>query len=209
MALVPRIRVGNYGNGVFGVKTSLPGFDVTVLADDNDVTKRSFNSEWASICNIKIIGAASSEWTQSSTQGSEFIAGTGFKDYSRSSWVNNTPVNVATGLAYISVWEERILQTVNDEFYDDYLVPGPGNVSSGSGGRSCHAGPGISPANTIFFRPFDNNPDSAGVTTENATFRGGSAPFTGYPAYPAYPPKPSYRPTCVYVIYSNKLGDVS
>ncbi len=218
MALVPRIRFGNYGNGVYGLKTSPPGYDVTVLADDNDPVKRSLNSEWPSICKIKIIGAASSEWTQFQTQGAgQYIPNSPtYYSYSISGWQQVTPVQVPTGLPHIPVWEERVLDTVNDLFYDDFLYAstGPNNTNSYSGARSYHSGPTTAPANTIFFTPYSGVPNAASVSAQNNLIYNidpgsGNNQFPGYPAYPAYPPKPTFRPTLVYVILNNKMGDVS
>jgi len=49
-----RVRLG-FNNGVFGLRTTLPGYDA--LNDDaNDVTKFSFNSEWTDILKVHKYG---------------------------------------------------------------------------------------------------------------------------------------------------------
>lgn len=214
MAPVPSIRIGNYGNGAFGVKTSIAPYDVTVLADDNDATKRSFNSEWPSICKIKIIGVASSEWTPYQAQGGVYVGPPqGSKSYSHSGWEQVTPILVPTGVPHIPVWEERVYDPANSIVYDDFIHGFTGTTgypTSYSGARSYHSGPSTSPANTIFFTPFVGVPNVDAVYNENAIYwNPASQGFPGYPAYPAYPAKPTFRPSSVYIIYSNPMGWVS
>lgn len=206
MALIPRLLAGNYGNGVFGLKASLQGYDVTALADDNDVTKRSFNSEWPGLCKLKILGAAASEWTAYQLQSA---SGPPYYSISQSGWRQETPVIVPTGLSYVPIWEERVYD--GGYFYDDYIYTGGSNVnaqSAFSGARSYHSGPTTSPANSIFFTPYSAVPNVAPVFNQNAMPYDPVKPFPGYPGFPAYPPKPTYRPALLYVIYSTKLGDV-
>ncbi|MGL5166627.1 MAG: hypothetical protein ACRC9K_12140 [Afipia sp.] len=210
------ILIGNYGDNItHGVKSSLPGFDVRVTAGDNDVTKRSFNSQWPNLCKLKIIGAASSEWTQYQleTYDQQNIGGIlYFWAVRQSGWQQVTPVQVPTGLSYIPIWEERVFDTVGGYFYDDYVnITSSANAqNSYSGARSYHSGPATAPANTLFFTPYLGVPTSVGVYNENrsAPWRIGD-PQQPFPAYPAYPAKPAYRPTSAYVIYFNRMGDVS
>lgn len=206
MARNPRFYAGPYGDGTIGLKTSLPGFNVKVLADDNDVTKRSFNSQWPSLCKIKLIGSAMGDWSQYQSQGGIFSPPNGTRYYSQSGWMFSDPVQVPTGLTYVPVWEERQYKPATKEIFDDNLVisSSSSTISSYSGARSYFSGPSTTPANTIFFTPWTGDPASAPVANENSFF---SSTFVGYPAYPAYPAKPSYRPYCLYVVYSNKMGD--
>lgn len=215
MALVPRIRLGNYGNGVFGLKTSLPGYDVTVLADDNDVTKRSFNSEWPGLAKLKILGVAESSWTQYQAQGrNQYSSGSTTYSYnfSQSGWEQATPILVPTGLSFIPIWEERIFDKDNKLFYDDYVytTSNANQIGSASGGRSYHSGP-ADPANNIFLLPYRNSLSATQVYNQNnsAIWRTFADPPQPYPSYPAYPAQPTNKPAMAYLIYGNKIGDVT
>lgn len=216
MALIPRTLLGPYGNGIYGIKTSLEGYDVTVLDDDNDITRRSFNSEWTDVCNIKMIGAAASEWTQYQNQASgQFQPNTPYYYVaSYSGWQQVTPVPIPTGLSYIPIWEERVL--VNGQYiYDDYIYPSTGiQYQAYSGARSYHSGPNTSPANTLWAIPYNGVPGYSPVQNQNQTVYeidvgSGNPQAPPYPPYPAYPPKPTNRPVVIYVVYTNKLGDVT
>lgn len=213
MGLIPRILAGNYGNSVVGLKASLQGHDVTVLADDNDVTKRSFNSEWPGLGKLKIVGVAASEWTQYEVQSiGQYYAGgiLYFYTYSARGWRQETPVPLPTGLNYIPVWEERVYDS--GYIYDDFLfITSNANAeSTASGARSYHSGPSTAPANTIFLTPYVSVPGVEAVSNQNtsAIVQIGQ-PLPPYPAYPVYPPKPTYRPALAFVIYSTRLGDVT
>lgn len=211
MALIPRILGGNYGDGTFGIKTSLPGYDVSVLADDNDVTKRSFNSQWTNLAKIKIIGVAVAEWVQYQEQGGYTDPPNGTRLFSNSGWRVASPIIVPTGLSYIPVWEERLFDPGVGYFYDDHVVvttPNSGQASQ-SGGRSYHSGPAISPANSLFISPHIANENYAPVINSNYYFWNPIGDFPGYPAYPEYPAKPTKSLASAYVIYSNKMGDVT
>ena len=160
MTLRPRFLAGNYGNGIQGLKTSLPGYDVTVLADDNNVERRSFNSEWPQLARLKIAGFAAGVWTQQQWRDqASFNPVTGQYQFSRSwsAWAMRTPIQVATGLTYMPVWEERLYEPALSKVYDDYVYPNvTSTTASYSGARSYFSGPGLSPANTIWFEPFSN-----------------------------------------------------
>lgn len=208
MALIPRLLIGNYGDNIkFGLKTSLPGFDVTVSADDNDSQKRSFNSDWTNLGKLKIIGIATSEWSQYQSQGGIVEPPNGTRLYSISGWQQSTPVAVPTGLSDIPIWEERVLNS-SGEVYDDYLYASSGSNSQGtySGARSYHSGPATTPANTIFMTPYAGVPNVAPVYNENYFYWNPVTPFPGYPGYPAYPAMPTYKPSLAYVIYANPMG---
>ena len=217
MARIPRFYAGPYGDGTFGLKTSRSGFDVKVLADDSDVMKRSFNSQWAGLCKIKILGSASAVWTQYqlAIPFQQFNSGgiTYSFNTSRSGWRSTDPVLVPTGLNYIPIWESRILDRTNKLVYDDYVyVTSTSSTpqSSSSGGRSYHSGPSTSPANTLFFLPARSTPQTSDVYNDNnsATWRTFADPPQPQPPYPAYPPMPTIEtPALAYLIYGNKLGD--
>lgn len=53
------VLIGAYGNGQQGIKCSLPGFDVSVLADDDDSERRSFNSNWTNLVKMAQAGIVS------------------------------------------------------------------------------------------------------------------------------------------------------
>lgn len=219
MARRPRILLGNFGNGTFGMKTSTSEFDVTVLADDNDPVKRSFNSQWPNIAKLKMIGVARSEWTQYQYQTpvyNQWSEGstTWAQSASISAWQQVSPVAVPTGLTGIPIWEERIFDPATGAIYDDFLYSyaGPsGYPSSYSGARSFHSGPATSPANTLFFTPYLQNPNAAMVANVavSARFPAFSGPYIPPPPYPAFPPKPSAIIASVYVVYANPMGVVS
>lgn len=105
MTLIPRLRLGNYGNGTIGLKASLPGFDVTVLADDNDGDKRSFNSQWTDITKVALIG---------------YVNATSIGTY-----------NVPHGLGYMPHFNAHVYAPASKQFADD----GWTTLSSQSGNR--------------------------------------------------------------------------
>lgn len=205
-----RIIMGDYaaGDGVFGIKCSLAGYDVSVRADDQDVTKRSFNSEWTSLCKIKVIGVAQSEWTQYQTQGGILQPPNGTRVFSISGWQQVTPVIIPHGFSYIPIWEERLYDPTTKTIWDDYLYPfaQSTNEASFSGARSYHSGPSTSPQDAIFMTPWTGRPGFDSVHNENYFFWNPVTTFPGYPAYPAYPTKPTIKPAQIYVIYNNQLG---
>ena len=218
MALIPRVLGGNYGDGTFGIKTSLPGYDVSVLADDNDVTKRSFNSQWTNLAKIRVIGIAAGEWVDQQYQSyNQYTIGSTIygERWSVSGWSIINPVIIPTGLTYIPIWEERLYDVDTGYFYDDNVnvVTNTPNQTqnSQSGGRSYHSGPSTTPANSIFVSPHQSNQNYAPVENINKSAPypafGGSPP--PYPAYPSSPPKPTKIISSAYVIYSNKMGDVT
>lgn len=215
MSLIPRVKGGNYGNGTFGIKASTPGYDVTILADDNDPIKRSFNSQWPSLAKLKVVGVGLAVWTQKQYQtiNQYSIGSTVYAErWSVSSWVMETPIQIPTGMSAIPIWEERLFDIDSSTFYDDHVfVAGSPPNQSSSGGRSYHSGPTDIPANTIFLTPYIANEKYAEVANINKSAPypafGGSAP--PYPSYPAYPAKPSTKIACAYSIYSNALGVVS
>lgn len=217
MAVIPRSLFGRFGGGssVIGVKTSLIGYDVTVLADDNDTTKRSFNSEWLNMCKLKSIGFAQTQWTTFSLVGIDFIFVSGiqyFQKVNRFGWEQVTPTYVATGLTAIPIWEERTYSLANKIFDDDKLVPYSNSNSTGSssGGRSFHVGPSQSPANSLGFRPFDGDANAVQIYNQNVSvYYRSSDPIPPDPPTPALPTLPTYKPTSVFVIYSNTMGVVS
>lgn len=205
---VPRLLLGNYGEGTFGIKTSTPGHDVTVLADDNNVLKRSFNSEWTNLCKIKLIGVATTPWFQYQAQVYGYDPYAGRTTMSaQSGWRTNTTTQVPTGLSYIPIWEDRCYETSTKTFYDDDLRAFD-NGSSYSGARSYFSGPTMTPANTLTFTPWRSNLRSLDVYNENSRYPG-PVNDQWFPAYPAYPPMPTHAPAIVYVVYANKIGDVS
>ena len=50
-----RVIIGKDQYGVFGLKATLPGFDV-FNDDENDANKFSFNSKWTDIMRIHVVG---------------------------------------------------------------------------------------------------------------------------------------------------------
>lgn len=137
MTAQPAIHLGDYGDGTVGLKTSLPGYDVTVRGDDNDVEKRSFNSEWADLLKVRAFGVVSStpkkqEWYcyNSFDPG----AGTPFVDETwNQSWYWSLPI-VPLPVDYIPLWEERIYDPTTKLFYDDDCLST--SARDWSGGRS-------------------------------------------------------------------------
>lgn len=241
MSKIPRILAGNYGagSGVRGIKTSYAGYDVTVRADDQDTTRRSFNSEWSSLCKVKIIGAATQVYVpyQARDVVYQVSNASGYNIYyttsrSMTGW-QLLPIEVLTGLNYMPVWEERCYEPDSGliwddrakvSFSDDYLwVYGIGYAHyygdhCFSGARSWFAGPGAPTANTINLEPWDRNslvgqaiPSQLVVNTNaNTDLSEGGYPAPRYPGYPTAPPYPSTAiPYCAYAIYTNKLGDIS
>lgn len=86
----PRIFTGRY-NGAYGIKTALPGFDVTNAADDFDREKRSFNSQWGNvIAKIALVGRGT---------------------------VSNVGNSIAHGLGYVPYFDARPCE--GNVFYDD------------------------------------------------------------------------------------------
>lgn len=208
MTDIPCFLAGDYGNGTFGVKTSIGLNDVTVLADDNDPDKRSFNSQWTNLCKIKLIGSVSTPWEAFQQRTMTF--NNGYYANSTSGWRQTQIAEVPTGLSYIPIWEDRIYDPANKIFYDDYLYgsnPSGYPGSSNSGGRSYFAGLTTSPANTLFLTPWANTAAGVPVSTTASYTDGSTSP--PYPAYPTPPAKPSVEPAAVCVIYANKLGDLS
>lgn len=188
--------LGNYGDpaGTIGLKTSIPGFDARDLSGDNDSNKRSFNSNWTNLVKVRLIGVAQGTSHQVQTHRPQ---GAGQEEWT-SGW-DWTPAAVATGLTYIPMWEERVYDQGNKIFYDDKLFDFGGvNVNNLSGARSYFSGPGLSP-NIIWFEPWMGSPVQSPPVNRNVGAGKG---------FPAYPPQP-VSPICVYIIYSNKLGDVA
>lgn len=232
MARVPSIRLGNYGNGTIGLKCSISPHDVTVLADDNNTERRSFNSEWTNLCKVKLIGTATPIWVPYQERFQSRDGGVGglynWRSWSISGW-RAVPAEVPTGLSYMPIWEERLYDFVARRIYDDFVYPGTsGATGSASGARSYFSGPGKAPANTIFFEPFLNAPIIASPSAQFETLVNSSmigefvvrnpgsnvnvaepAEYPPYPPYPAYPAEPVQTLRSIYVVYSNKLGDIS
>lgn len=216
MTDIPRVLFGDDGEGTFVVKCSTPGNDVRNLADDFDGQKRSFNSQWPNIAKIKLLGTASCGWTITYSQTLNMFA-VGSTTYAqRGSVTSLVPVRIAvpTGLTYIPAWEERIYSSVNRYIYDDYcyasVAPVSGIQSALSGGRSYHSGPSTTPASTIFLEPFTNTYNNGQV--QNIAWSAAYPAFGGSaPPWPPYPsvPIPGDPPASVYVVYSNKMGDVA
>ena len=217
MTRVAPLRFGDYGNGTIGVKTSLLPHDVLILADDSDITKRSFNSEWTNLCKIKMIGSIQTEWTTFQRQGfeTEWI---GDKNYGRftaqSGWQQVTPAGVPHGLTFIPIWEERVYDPVNGLIWDDslYYYSNFSILGSFSGARSYHSGPSTLPANTLWFMPFEYVAGYGEVYNQNVgpwKWVADPGPPPAMPGYPGYPVKPTYKPTSVYLVYSNSMGTVS
>lgn len=50
-----RVVIGQDFGGYFGLKASLPGYDV-LLDDENDANKFSFNSKWTDIVRLHVVG---------------------------------------------------------------------------------------------------------------------------------------------------------
>jgi len=50
-----RVLIGKDLAGVFGLKVSLPGFDV-LTDDENDANKFSFNSKWTDLVKVHLVG---------------------------------------------------------------------------------------------------------------------------------------------------------
>jgi hypothetical protein len=90
----PRVRLGAYGDGHYGLKIALPGYDVTTTVDDNDSNKRSFNSQWSVLTKVSQIGIASANF--------------------------GTTVPISPSLGYTPFVEGRISDSGGTVFYDDY-----------------------------------------------------------------------------------------
>lgn len=190
--------LGNYGNGTIGLKTSIPGWDVRDLSQDDNSNARSFNSNWSNLVKIKTIGVAQGTTTPVQTQR----PGVGSPAARTSGW-GWVPAAVATGLNYIPMWEERVYDQASRIFYDDKLFDfGNSTVNNFSGSRSYFSGPGL-PPNIVWFEPWMGSL----VQTPAVTTAFGPDPNT-YPPFPPFPPQP-VSPVCAYIIYANKLGDVS
>ena len=140
MTTQPAIHLGDYGDGTIGLKTSLHGYDVTVRGDDDDVTKRSFNSEWVGLLKVRSVGAVSStpvpyQWHQYNTWGSTIT------QIWRSGFYWQLPV-VPLPFDYIPIWEERCFNPTTKTFFDDDANPAadsagyPPYYNTWSGGRS-------------------------------------------------------------------------
>jgi hypothetical protein len=92
-----RLLIGDYGNGTVGLKTSLPGYDVSVLADDSNPDRRSFNSEWTNILYTAQIGV---------------VAGV---------TVSNVTIPI-NDLGFIPFYDVRCYEIDGPAFYDDRIV---------------------------------------------------------------------------------------
>lgn len=57
--MIPRAVIGKYPTGVFGMKTSLPGYNA-LTDDDSDPNKFSFNSQWPDLVRTHLVGIATS-----------------------------------------------------------------------------------------------------------------------------------------------------
>lgn len=212
---LPSFRIGNYGDGTIGFKTATPGNDVLIRADDDDVTKRSFNSEWTNILKIKSIGivqAVAQQWQSSTVANSVFYWYSGWK------WV--LP-QVPTGLTYIPIWEERGYDSATKTFYDDdsgvanshvytgarsWFVPADTTVDmSRRMAFNSPAGADFYPSNTLVFDPNfrrSANPGLAGLSYNGNVYAGQPGQYIGYPPFPATP-APSAK--AAYVLYSNSI----
>lgn len=221
MVRVPGFYAGPYGNGLYGLKTSIAPYNVKDVADDHDVERRSFNSNWPNVALFKLAGFAAGIWTTRRYQLQTALNPvTGLYQYrsSTSAWVLETPIQVATGLNYMPVWEERLYDPALARVYDDYVYGNtPATTVSFSGARSYFSGPGLTP-NTLWFEPFSNvtitgqtgtTPDGYPmVHAFNVNYNADGAP--PYPPYPDYPPYPGNTAMgCLYAVYRNKAGDVS
>ena len=232
MSLFKRILAGNYGDGTIGLKTSLPGFDVSVRSDDQNTERRSFNSEWVDVCRVAFVGFATVPAVQRRTR-----VGVPGGATSLSQWVVNQEIIVPTGLSYMPVWEERIYDIGSKRFYDDKIAASffytqlgtpssptfvPNEITY-SGARGFFYGLGGTRSNAFKFRPYQISPSSDGelsnseisdanpyvisqTSNVNTSTNSSIPPF---PPYPAYPPDPNPLPGTMYVVYFNKLGDIS
>ena len=207
---------GPYGDGTYGLKCSRPGYDVLDLAGDNDIVKRSYNSQWTGLAKIKILGAGLADWRQWQEHGDQSISRWA---WARSGWRRDQSwISVPTGLTYMPIWESRPFNPTTNTFLDDYA-----NVSfysdygftTTSGGRVRFPSPlSGSTTNTLLFSPWEDytNRPVSGVSSTYAgighnVYNENTNGFIG--VYPEYPAMPSDDLGVAYVIYRNKLGDAS
>jgi hypothetical protein len=92
-----RVVIGKQGDGTFGLRIALPGFDA--LTDDaNDSNKFSFNSDWADLVKVHAIGT-----------------------FTLSSSSSTVPVTVVIPtLSYIPTMDIRLIS--GNTVYDDHMV---------------------------------------------------------------------------------------
>jgi len=206
---------GPYGDGTYGLKCSRPGYDVLDLAGDNDIVKRSYNSQWTDIAKIKIRGVGLADWRAYQEHG---FQGTKVWEWARSGWRRDQSwIVVPTGLTYIPVWEARLFNPVMGVFLDDHCnlsFYADYGYTSTSGGRARLAGPGSSMApNNIAFSPWEDyttvkRPNATGYdgVTHNVSSYIENTPIGTYPPFPA---KPADDLGMAYVVYRNKMGDIA
>ncbi len=87
-----RILIGKDSAGDFGIKCSLPGFDVET-ADDTDPGKFSFNSNWNDLCKIHMQGLINtvpqSNYASNLVHGLSYMPFVEAKPYSSNTYYND------------------------------------------------------------------------------------------------------------------------
>lgn len=112
-----RLRIGKQADGTYGMRSTLPGFDVR-YDDASDVTKFSFNSEWTDIVRVHDYGYADAPAPVPSwpgpVPGAIDDASNSFRFTNNNDWL----IPHAHSLGYVPFVEARVIS--GSTIYDDY-----------------------------------------------------------------------------------------